>query len=236
MHKVLLLIPAFNEAKNIEKLINKINLVNIPNVSIDTLVINDCSKDNTSSICKSLGVNLIDLPCNLGIGGAVQTGYKYAKVCKYDIAIQVDGDGQHDPSFIKDLIAPIVNRESDMVIGSRFINKVGFQSTFMRRVGIVYLSKLINILTGLRITDPTSGFRACNKKVINLFADNYPIDYPEPESILHINRKKLEIKEIPVLMREREAGISSINFFRSIYYMIKVSLSIVIDKFRKEVY
>lgn len=231
--KTLIIIPAFNEEENIIHLINKIR--NISNShKYDILVINDKSKDKTSDICKGLGVNIIDLPCNLGIGGAVQTGYKYAQKNNYDIAIQVDGDGQHNPKYLDDLIKPIEESEADMVIGSRFIKFAGFQSSALRRIGIRYLKTLINILSREKITDPTSGFRAVNRKIIDIFAEYYPRDYPEPESIMVIKRKMLTVKEIPVIMNERESGISSINFTRSIYYMIKVTLAIVFDKMRKD--
>lgn len=230
---ILIIIPAFNEEENINSLIKNIKEYK-HNYNIDVLVINDQSTDKTSLICKKTGVNVVDLPCNLGIGGAVQTGYKFASLYNYDIAIQVDGDGQHNPEYIEKLVEPIVCGDSDMVIGSRYINQIGFQSSFMRRIGIRYLKYLINVLTGLKITDPTSGYRACSKELIQIFAENYPKDYPEPESIMYIKRKGLLVSEVPVIMNERVGGQSSINFHRSIYYMIKVSLAIVFDKLRKE--
>lgn len=230
---ILVIIPAFNEEENIGKLIRKIQEIKYKN-KVDIVIINDQSTDETSSLCKKMYVDVLDLPCNLGIGGAVQTGYKFAALHNYDIAIQVDGDGQHNPEYIESLIEPILQGKSDMVIGSRYIEHRGFQSTGMRRMGIWYLKHLINILTGLKITDPTSGYRACNKEVIQIFASNYPKDYPEPESIMYIKRKGLIVSEVPVIMNEREGGESSINFNRSIYYMIKVSLAIVFDKIRKE--
>lgn len=230
---ILIIIPAFNEEENIRKLIQKIHEVKYKN-TVDILVINDHSTDGTSFICKEMGVSVVNLPCNLGIGGAVQTGYKFAALHDYDFAIQVDGDGQHNPEFIESLIEPIIQGNADIVIGSRYINQCGFQSSSMRRLGIRYLKYLINILTGLKITDPTSGYRACSKDIIKLFSINYPKDYPEPESIMYIKRKGFRVSEIPVIMNEREGGKSSINFHRSIYYMIKVSLAIVFDKIRKE--
>lgn len=230
---ILIIIPAFNEEENIRKLIQKIHEVKYKN-TVGILVINDHSTDETSLICKEMGVDVINLPCNLGIGGAVQTGYKFAALHDYDFAIQVDGDGQHNPEFIESLIEPIIQGNADIVIGSRYINQSGFQSSVMRRLGIRYLKYLINILTGLKITDPTSGYRACSKEIIKLFSINYPKDYPEPESIMYIKRKGFRVSEIPVIMNEREGGKSSINFHRSIYYMIKVSLAIVFDKIRKE--
>jgi len=229
----LIIIPAFNEEENIEKLLKNISSLETK-YNIDVLVINDKSTDKTSNICNLMGVNVIELPCNLGIGGAVQTGYKFAKLHNYDIAIQVDGDGQHNPEFLEKLIDKIINENVDLVIGSRYIENIGFQSSTMRRIGIRYLKWLINLLSGLKITDPTSGFRAGNKKIIEVFANTYPKDYPEPESIMSLTRKGLKVSEVPVIMNEREGGESSINFYRSIYYMIKVSLAIIFDKLRKE--
>ena len=220
--KNLIIIPAYNEEKNLNSLISKIK----KQVSdFDVLIVNDCSTDNTKFLRFDSGVFRIDLPYNLGIGGAVQTGYKFAYYYNYDIAIQVDGDGQHDVTYIKALVEEI-NKGYDMCIGSRFINKTGFQSTFMRRIGINYFSKIISLICKQKITDPTSGFRACNRKVIKMFALKYPDDYPEPETIICVNKKKLKIKEVPVIMNERKNGTSSINFLKSIYYMIKVSIAI----------
>ncbi|KAF6634918.1 glycosyltransferase family 2 protein [Paenibacillus sp. EKM208P] len=230
--KILLIIPAYNEEDNIANLISSINKVNIANLEI--LVVNDCSLDKTHLICSNLQVNVINLPCNLGIGGAVQTGYKFAYKNDYDIAIQVDGDGQHKPEYIEQLIQPIIERNVDLVIGSRYIQKEGFQSTLLRRIGINYFSKLLFTLTGQLITDPTSGFRACNKRVIEIFSKRYPVDYPEPESIMYLKRNLFTIEEIPVVMKSRESGTSSITSFKSVYYMLKVSMAIMIDKLRRE--
>lgn len=227
MEKVLIIIPAFNEEKNLEELLIKINNI-CP--QYDVLVINDCSKDNTSAICKKCNVKVVDLPVNLGIGGAVQTGYKYALRENYDIAVQVDGDGQHNPSFIQPLVNEVLNG-SNLCIGSRFIDKQGFQSSAARRFGIKYFSVLIKLLTRQEVTDPTSGARACDKKVIKYFADSYPKDYPEPETIVKLKKENLRISEIPVVMNERKEGTSSITIIKSVYYMIKVSLAIIIDAF-----
>jgi glycosyltransferase involved in cell wall biosynthesis len=227
--KVLAIIPAFNEEEGIQRLAELFDEVN----HIDVIVVNDCSRDNTSNICREIGFNVIDLPSNLGIGGAVQTGFKYAEKHGYDIAVQVDGDGQHNPAYIKDLIKPIVEGNADLVIGSRYLNNEGFQSSAMRRLGIQYFSALIDILQKKKITDPTSGFRACNRKVIELFSKRYPTDYPEPESIVYLLRNQFVIEEVPVIMHERHGGESSINAIKSIYYMIKVSLAIIIDNLRK---
>jgi glycosyltransferase involved in cell wall biosynthesis len=230
--KVLAIVPAYNEQANLAELVRKLRQVE---PKLDILVVNDRSLDQTASICQQLGVNTIHLPCNLGIGGAVQTGYKYAQLNGYSYAVQVDGDGQHDPRHIVDLLRPLIDGTADLVIGSRYINKEGFQSTVIRRMGIKYFSFLIKLLIRQKVTDPTSGFRACNAKVIELFARFYPADYPEPESIVFIKRNGYTIKEVPVIMRERLGGISSIKSFRTIYYMIKVSLAICIDIMRRNV-
>ncbi|WP_339311792.1 glycosyltransferase family 2 protein [Paenibacillus sp. FSL M7-0896] len=228
--RILGIVPCFNEEENIRCLIKELSEYSD---ILDFIIINDHSTDSTSLICKESNVNIINLPCNLGIGGAVQTGYIYAKENNYDIAIQIDGDGQHDPAYLKNLICPIVENGVDFVIGSRFIKKEGYQSSFTRRVGIVYFSGLLQMLTRQKVTDPTSGFRACNKRVIHFFAGNYPSDYPEPESIMALSRSGFKIMEIPVLMRERNGGVSSIKSLKTIYYMIKVTLAIVIDYTRK---
>jgi len=228
---VLIIIPAFNESANIKALLTKIK--NLKFKSTDVLVVNDASMDNTSALAKSCGVKVADLPVNLGIGGAVQTGYLYAYENNYDIAIQVDGDGQHNPEFIGDIIKPIYEKKADMVIGSRFINNEGFQSSMFRRAGIAILKITLAISTKRSFTDPTSGFRACNRNILSLFARSYPSDYPEPESLATVIRKGFSVAEIPVIMNERSGGESSIKSFKTIYYMIKVSLAILFDRIKK---
>lgn len=223
--KTLIIVPAYNEEDNIDKVME--NFEHIREKS-DLLVINDCSKDHTEEKLKRLGVKYISFPINLGIGGAVQAGYCYAKKNGYDIAIQVDGDGQHDMSYVPQMIEILEKEETDIVIGSRFIKKEGFQSSATRRVGINLLSFLIKLCTGKKIYDVTSGFRAVNKKFIDIYADYYPDDYPEPEAIVAAVMHRGNIQEIPVIMREREGGTSSINLRKSVYYMIKVSLAIIV--------
>ncbi len=227
--KKLIIIPAYNESENIKNTVENIK-TNAPD--FDYVVINDCSTDNTLDILKSHNYNYVSLPINLGIGGAVQTGYKYAKEFDYDVAVQVDGDGQHDPVFLNYMADYLQEHELDMVIGSRFIDKEGFQSSFMRRVGINYFTGLIRLLTGKKITDPTSGLRMAGKKVINLFADNYPVDYPEPETAVTAINNGMKIEEIPVIMKERQGGVSSITLKKSVYYMVKVTLAIIIERLR----
>ena len=221
--KKLIIIPAYNEEKNIETLLNKLDK-EYP--EYDYVVINDCSTDCTKNILLNRKANFVDLPVNLGIGGGVQTGYMYALEKDYDIAIQMDGDGQHLPEYLDTIVSPIESGQADIVIGSRFISIEGFQSSVMRRLGIKILSCLIKILTNLKIKDVTSGFRAINKKTIQLFANNYAQDYPEPEAIVLGALNGLRTLEVPVKMQERVGGKSSINGLKSIYYMIKVSLSL----------
>lgn len=228
--KKLIIIPAYNESENI---LNTVKVIQEDAPDFDYVVINDCSKDNTLQLLVENHINHVNLPVNLGIGGAVQTGYKYALENNYDVAVQVDGDGQHDPKYLKVLVDALEKNDADMVIGSRFINNEGFQSTFMRRVGIVYFTNLIHLLTDKTITDPTSGFRMCNRKVIELFSKDYPRDYPEPESIVALLKRNMNVMEVPVQMKERQGGVSSINASKSVYYMIKVSLAILIENLRK---
>lgn len=197
--------------------------------TLDYLIINDCSKDNTKKICEKEHYNVINLIENLGIGGAVQTGYKYAFAHNYDIAIQFDGDGQHDANYLKDLIDEI-EKGNDLVIGSRFISNLStFRSSKARILGIKILSTLIYICSGrkLKVYDPTSGFRAANKKVIEIFAHDYSIEYPEPETIISLKNANIKIKEIPVKMHQREFGESSIKPLKSFYYMFSVSVAII---------
>lgn len=223
--KVLVIIPAYNEEKNIQLVVD--NLVeNYP--QYDYLVVNDGSKDHTEEICRRRGYNYISHPVNLGIGGSVQSGYLYAFQQGYDIAVQMDGDGQHNPDYIDPLIQPIIEGKADMTIGSRFINEVGFQSSKSRRFGIRFLSGLIRICGNVRVKDVTSGFRAVNKKGIAFFLANYAQDYPEPEAIIAATVRSFKIVEVPVVMRERHSGTSSINLLKSFYYMIKVSLAILL--------
>ncbi|MEO6305759.1 MAG: glycosyltransferase family 2 protein [Bacteroidia bacterium] len=225
--KALIIIPCYNEEGNIARVIDQLQGLSFQDVTFTILPVNDCSKDKTLSEIKKYSANFINLPINLGIGGAVQSGFKYAKKNNYDIAIQFDGDGQHPAESICDLITPIINNSAQVVIGSRFLNKEGFQSSSMRRFGINYFKYLIRSLLGITITDSTSGFRAINKQVIDLVCNYYPDTYPEPEALVLYQLNKMKIEEIPVIMKERESGTSSIGTFSSIYYMIKVTLGIL---------
>ena len=225
--KTLVIIPCYNEEESIVRVVN--NLKNHA-PQTDYIIINDCSTDSTEKILKENRFNYINNPINLGIGGGVQAGYIYAKQYGYDIAVQMDGDGQHDPAYLKDIVAPVEDGSLDMAIGSRFITNEGFQTSFMRRFGINIISALIFVLTGKRIKDTTSGFRACNKKLIDFFASNYADDFPEPEAIVSCLVNGWKVGEIAVVMEERQGGVSSIRSLKSAYYMIKVSLSLIVHR------
>ncbi len=227
--KKLAIIPAYNEKQSIIFTVEDIKK-NAPD--FDYVIINDCSTDNTMDICKYNGYNVLNLPVNLGIGGAVQTGYLYAYNYGYDVAVQFDGDGQHKAEYLDAMAEYLVDHDLDMVIGSRFIDNEGFQSTWIRRIGIKYFTVLIKILSGKTITDPTSGMRMCNKKTIEMFANEYPRDYPEPESAMRLIRHKRKIEEFPVEMRDRQGGVSVISPLASVYYMLKVTLAIIIERVR----
>lgn len=226
--KALIIIPAYNEEKNIEKVIGSIKKV-CP--AYDYLIINDASLDNTLSILEKQGLCYLNLPVNLGIGGAVQCGYKYARDNGYDIAIQMDGDGQHNPEYYINAVNILEKDEADIVIGSRFIENEGFQTSFMRRFGIKFLSVLIKLVCGENVKDVTSGYRIINRKFIEYYAEEYAQDYPEPEAIVAAKLNGARIKEIPVVMEERQDGESSISPLKGVLYMIKVSLAIVLYRF-----
>lgn len=225
--KILVIIPCYNEQESIERVVANLK-ARAP--FADYLIINDCSTDNTEKILREKGMNYINNPVNLGIGGGVQAGYLYAKQNGYDIAVQMDGDGQHDPAYLADVCQPVIDGEFDMSIGSRFIKKEGFQSSFMRRLGINIISTLIYVLTGKKVYDVTSGYRACDRRLIEFFADNYADDYPEPEAIMSCVMNGYKVGEVPVVMEERQGGVSSIRSLKSAYYMIKVCLALVVHR------
>ena len=228
----IVILPAYNEGKNIRNVIKDIR----DNTSeVDILVVNDGSTDDTSSAAKETGVQVIDLPVNLGIGGAVQTGFQYALGNNYNYAMQFDGDGQHKGCEIQKLLDRIKKGDADVVIGSRFLKggASAFRSTFLRRIGIFFFSKLISVITGQRLTDSTSGFRVANRKAIERLAKYYPEDYPEPEAIVLLKRWGFSIAEIPTVMQERVGSSSSITTIKSVYYIVKVTLAILVDLLRK---
>lgn len=235
--KILLIIPAFNESDGITKVIEKVKKYCAESAyNIDYLVINDGSTDDEEEILRKNDISHIELVNNLGIGGAVQTGYRYAYENEYDIAVQYDGDGQHDIESLSKILQPIIDNQADFVVGSRFVvdSQSVFKSTGMRQFGIVFLSNLIFLLTKIRIKDVTSGYRAANKVVIKQFVKRYPSKYPEPESYMLLFSKNMRVKEVGVNMFERKSGQSSIGILNSASYMITVSLSILFASLLKK--
>ncbi len=230
MVRTLIIVPAHNEELSILKVVSEIKK-KYP--QFDVCVINDESSDQTKSILEKNDILHLNAPINLGIGGAVQLGYQYAEKNDYAIAVQCDGDGQHDASYIENIINPILEKKADICIGSRYILKEGFQSTFMRRIGKSFLCKLIYICCGYKSSDPTSGFRAVNKEWICKYAKDYPQDYPEPEALIQAVMHGARIQEVPVRMKRREYGESSISMVKSVYYMVKVSMAIMFCRWRK---
>lgn len=223
--RVALIVPAYNEARNLPGLAEALRS-HAPDS--DVVVVDDGSDDDTARVAAAMGCAVLRLPMNLGIGGAVQAGYLWAWERGYEVAVQIDGDGQHDPAFLGALLAPIAAGTADVVIGSRFLSVGGFRSTAVRRAGIAYLSWFLRLRCGARVTDPTSGFRAASRDAIELFARYYPSDYPEPEAIALARRAGLRIAEVPVRMYERAHGRSSIDLWRTLYYLVKVSLALVL--------
>lgn len=229
--RILVILPALNEGPNIAAVVQGIR-TQLP--AADVLVINDGSLDNTGQQARTAAAMVLNLPYNVGIGAAVQTGFKFAAAHNYDIVVRSDGDGQHAPASIQHLLDPLRTDEADVVIGSRFLNEQGDYGTpAARRLGISILAKMLSVITSQRVTDPTSGFAAFNRPAIRLFAQVYPHDYPEPEAIVILHRSRLRQVEIPVTMTPRRHGSSSITPLRSVYYMIKVTLAILIHLLRR---
>jgi len=229
--KVLVIVPAYNESALIASLIEEVRSFQ-PDMAI--LVIDDGSSDQTAKKAKEAGAWVVRHPYNLGIGGAVQTGFKFAEREGFDVVVQIDGDAQHDPRYIQAIIDPVLAGKYDLCIGSRFlVTSESFKSTFIRRIGIRFFARLLSWLTGVPVTDPTSGFRATNRRLIKRFAKHYPVDFPEPETIKIAKRFGATVGEVPARMRQRLKGHSSIRYFGTIYYMIKVTLAILIDTLRQ---
>ena len=227
--KVLIIIPAFNEGKSIRSIIADIRK-HIP--TADILVVNDGSSDDTLEQARSTGAAVIDMPYNVGIGAAMQTGYKYAMERDYDAAVQCDGDGQHPPYQIKNLVAPLLSGSADIVVGSRFLGSFGYRSSILRQIGIILFSWMLTLITRTRLTDTTCGFRALNKKTIKSFAKYYPCDYPEVEALVLAHQEGLRIKEVAIRIYRREHGVSSISALDSFYYTVKVFLAVIVDLFK----
>jgi glycosyltransferase involved in cell wall biosynthesis len=223
-------VPALNEEETVGRVIDEIRGFD---PGFDIVVVDDGSVDRTAGIAADRGAHVLRLPFNLGIGGAVQTGYRFAFERGYDIAVQVDGDGQHDPAQLPAILRPVLSGEADLCVGSRFAGGSGYRSSFARRMGIRLFALVVSTVVRQKVTDTTSGFRAVNRKAIALFAADYPHDYPEVEATVMSVKHKLRLTEVPVQMRERGGGASSITALRSIYYMTKVLLAIFVGLFRR---
>lgn len=228
--RIVAIVPAYNEAASLPHVVRDLRGGPVP---LDIVVIDDGSKDETSAVARQLGVAVVTLPFNLGIGGAHQTGFQYAVECGYEIAVQFDGDGQHLAREIATLLAPIEAGVADVVVGSRFtIKGHDYRGARSRRAGGIMLCYLIRILSGHVYTDVTSGFRALNTRALHVAAADYPQDFPEPESLLTFRRYNLRVSEVHTAMQNRVGGISSINRWRAPYYMIKVTLALCVERLR----
>lgn len=226
------IVPALNEAGNIGRVVDELHAFD---PDLDVVVISDGSADRTAEVATEHGAHVVRLPFNLGIGGAVQTGFRYAWEHGYELAVRCDGDGQHDPSELPKVLAPVLAGEADICVGSRFAGDEGYRSSAVRRVGIRLLAVAVSAIARQRVTDTTSGFQALNRKALALFAADYPHDYPEVEGMVMTIKHRLRLQEVPVKMREREHGRSSITALRSIYYMAKVLLALFVGLFRRDV-
>jgi glycosyltransferase involved in cell wall biosynthesis len=228
------IVPAFNEEHTIARVIGELRAFD---PGLDVVVVDDGSVDGTARAATALGAEVLRLPFNLGIGGAVQTGFRFAFERDYDVVVRVDGDGQHDPAQLGRVLGPLLHGDADIVVGSRFAgdSASGYRSSRSRRIGIRLLAGIVSRIVGQRLTDTTSGFQAVNRRGIALFARDYPHDYPEVEAIVMVHRHRLRLLEVPVEMRERGGGRSSITALRSVYYMVKVVLAIFVGLFRRNV-
>ena len=224
-------VPALNESASIQSVIAEVRAFD---PEFEVVVVDDGSTDATAELAAEAGAHVVRLPFNLGIGGAVQTGYQFARDHGFDLAVQVDGDGQHDPGQIPLLLGPLLDGSADMVVGTRFAGEGGYRAPLARRLGIGVFARVVSLVVGQRVTDTTSGFRACNRKAIQLFAADYPHDYPEVEGTILVFKHRLRMVEVPVAMRARASGRSSIGTASSAYYMVKVLLAIFIGLFRRK--
>jgi glycosyltransferase involved in cell wall biosynthesis len=224
------IVPALNEEETVGRVIDEIRAFD---TGFDIVVVDDGSTDRTAGVAADRDAHVLRLPFNLGIGGAMQTGFRFAFEQGYDIAVQIDGDGQHDPSQLPKILGPVLAGEADLCVGSRFTGDGAYRSSFVRRVGIKIFAGVVSAVVRQKVTDTTSGFRAVNRKGIALFASDYPHDYPEVEATVMCVKHKLRLTEVPVTMRERGGGASSITAIRSVYYMTKVLLAIFVGLFRR---
>jgi glycosyltransferase involved in cell wall biosynthesis len=230
--KRIAIVPAYNEERNIGRMLDELRALD---PGLDVVVVSDGSTDRTADVASARGAHVIQLPFNLGIGGAVQTGFRHAWEEGYELAVRLDGDGQHDPGELPALVAPVVAGEADLAVGSRFVEGGGYRSSAARRVGIRVLARVVSLIARQRLTDTTSGFQACNRRAIALYASDLPHDYPEVEGMVMAIKHRIRLVEVPVTMREREHGRSSIGALASIYYMIKILLALFVDLFRRDV-
>lgn len=226
LRRTIIVMPAYNEAQNLPRVLGELRQC-LP--AVDVVVINDASLDETAAVARAGGAQVVSLPCNLGYGGAVQTGFRYALEQGYDLAVMLDADGQHDPRCVPALLAPVAAGEADVAIGSRFLGRAEYSVGWPRRLGMALFGGIVARITGRRVTDPTSGFQALNRRVLSLFArDDYPSDYPDADTLLTMHYAGLCVVEVPVTMRERLAGVSMHASWRTIYYTLKMVLSIFI--------
>lgn len=226
------IVPAYNEEQNIGRVVDELRAFDL---QLDVVVVSDGSVDRTAEVAAEHGAHVVQLPFNLGIGGAVQTGFQYAHANGYELVVRCDGDGQHDPAELPKVLAPVLAGDADIAVGSRFAGGSGYRSSATRRVGIRLLALIVSAIAHQRVTDTTSGFQALNRKALDLFAADYPHDYPEVEGMVMTIKHRLRLTEVPVAMREREHGQSSITALRSIYYMAKVFVALFVGLFRRSV-
>lgn len=229
--KTLIIIPAFNESVRIGDVVHGVRGMN---PRFDVIVVNDGSRDDTVRVAKAAGAVVVSHPFNLGYGVAIQTGYKYALTKGYDFVVQMDGDGQHDPSFISQVLSPVVAGEADFALGSRFLGEESYEPSMVRRLGMVFFCRLVSMLIGTPITDSTSGFQAFNRKVIKIFTTEvFPCDYPDADMLLTLHRTGFRIKEVPVRMHASVSGKSMHAGWKPLYYIFKMLLSISVTLLRK---
>jgi glycosyltransferase involved in cell wall biosynthesis len=226
------IVPAYNEERNIGRVLDELRAFD---AELEVVVVSDGSVDGTAEVAEARGAHVIRLPFNLGIGGAVQTGFRYAYEHGYDLVVRVDGDAQHDPAQLDRVLAPVLAGEADIVVGSRFVGASGYRSSATRRIGIRVLASVVSAIARQKVTDPTSGFQALNRRAIALFAADYPHDYPEVEGMVMTIKHRLRLREVGVTMRVREHGRSSIGAAASVYYMAKVLLALFVGLFRRRI-